>query len=55
MLDSNKAWALHLILNEKKIKGDTLIYLNYKSDNLSILSINDLYQCLYLYYSKFNI
>jgi hypothetical protein len=55
MLDSDKAWALHLILNEKKIKGDKLIYLNYKSDNLSILSINDLYQCLYLHYSKFNI
>ena len=48
----DKAWLLHLILNEQQIKiFDTKISCTSKYDfKLKVLNIKDLYKCLYLYY-----
>ena len=70
ILEPNKAWSLHLILNEKHISmpDKNLITFMYKKKSTEQknkyvlytkatpdkLSILTLYQCLYLYFSKIN-
>ena len=68
ILEPNKAWSLHLILNEKHISMPdkniiTFMYKKSTEQNKYVLytkatpdklSILTLYQCLYLYFSKIN-
>ena len=52
ILNSNKAWVLHLILNEKKASFTGCNINFYKNKEIFPFSSTKLYQSLYLYYSK---
>ena len=55
ILDPNKSWALHLILNEKQLTiKNEYINIYYKEVLKDKISILNLYQSLYLFFSKLN-
>ena len=57
IVDPNKTWTLHLILNEKQMsipnEAKNVINFIYKNKiSTNPLSVLNLYQCLYLYFSQ---